>query len=210
MDTAIAPDIIDVLSSKAAAGNDVWAEVLSTAENYVDNEDKSLWAIGDLACLVVKRYGENRIQQFAIQVRKSVDTVEERRTVCLTYPKSVRSQFQAENEYLTYSHFRRAIPIVREKSLEEALAFLEQAATNEWSVEETTVQRNKLLGRPVPPARKTWRVPGVVRADFAGALVIPMQQGTFDAANIAQFVNEHRGDKDFEITLTVTYTKGAK
>jgi hypothetical protein len=109
--------------------------------------DTGRFLIGDIALDVTKDYGNNSIAQFAKDVNIPVGRVREYRTVCKFYEIQHRQKLLSENPTLSYSHLRAAM---RLKDIRAATAFLEAAAVNAWTVEQTGVKLLETLGKPTP------------------------------------------------------------
>jgi hypothetical protein len=129
----IALDDVDRLFVLANAGQQVWDEAIGLALTCSESDSRSAFMVGDLACLVEKRYGENRIAEFAKTIKKDVSAVRDRRTTCAVFPKAERAEFLEANPNLFYSHFRKVAPVVRKLGIEAAYDLLEQASEQDWT-----------------------------------------------------------------------------
>lgn len=192
-------DQIDLLLAAAERGDQIWDDAISIGLDCSETDSKSAFKLGDLACAVEKRYGENRIVEFAKTIKRDVSSVKERRTVCRAFPKKVRAEFLDDNPNLFYSHLRKAAPIVRKMSLDAAFTLLEQASVLDWTVEKLGVEKDKLLGKQVKPAAESWSV-NLQDAGLGRVLL-----HTNDADRIKQFVADHRDDPDYSVELRITY-----
>jgi hypothetical protein len=142
-------DPVELLERAAAAGEDVYQAAVGLGQMDRESKDRARWRIGDLARLVTKAYGQNRIADFAKDINEPVDRVKEYRTVCRYWERSVRADFLALPT-LTYSHFRIAL---RFADREDACDFLQDCAANAWTVEAARIELKKRLGEPLPAAR---------------------------------------------------------
>jgi hypothetical protein len=137
---------------RAAEHGDVWETILSAAIDAAEQGDASRWLIGDLAILVEKSYGEDRIGEFAKGIGTAVKTVKQYRLVCRFWnrEKSPREDFLAELKTVKWTHYREAM---RLKELGKAIEFIEECAINAWTCEAASVELDTRLGKP-PPVRK--------------------------------------------------------
>lgn len=174
-----AEDAYTVLAARAGAGEDVFQEVIAEGMKHRERGDAARWAIGDLALLVDKRYGENRIAEFAKGIGQRVSAVREYRTVCRFWTTSARTEFVGIDN-LTYSHFKLA---ARLKDLDAARDFLYDAADNDWTSERAGLALNERLGRPLPPPRLLDAVAWLATLDTdSGRLVLDLERGVDPAA----------------------------
>jgi hypothetical protein len=138
-----------------------WEELCERGRLAQQDMDKGRWTIGDDALTVRKRYGFDKLGDYAREINMPTERVQEYRTTCAYYQKSVRTDFLADNPTLTYSHLRAAM---RFKDIEESLSFLEKAAMACWTVETARIEVAQALGqtKPTPPliASKFCRITG--------------------------------------------------
>ncbi len=196
---------LNELIARAERGEQVMEEALELGATMAWNDSNSAFIIGDLALMVTKRYGKNKIAEFAKGIRKGVNSVKDRRTVCKRFPKALRATFRAENPNLYYSHFRTALRVEKKLGLDHALDFLRTASIDDWTVERTGVEADKKVGKEVKPARQEWLAPRppMIKAVESGSLIVPM--AGFDATNIHQFIQQHIWDEELEVGLFVIY-----
>ncbi len=196
---------LNELIARAERGEDVMEGALELGGTMAWGDSNSAFIVGDLALMVTKRYGKNEIAQFAKGIRKGLSSVKDRRTVCKRFPKAIRASFRAENPNLYYSHFRTALRVEKKLGLDHALDFLRNASIDDWTVERTGVEADKMVGKEVKPARQEWLAPrpSMIKAVESGSLIVPM--AGFDATNINQFIQQHLGDEELEVGLFVVY-----
>lgn len=176
---------IEALERRAAAGEDVYADATSMGSSAREDKDMSRWRLGDIALTVEKRYGENSIAQFAKDINESVTSVEEYRTTCRFWTRSVRAEF-LEIPVLTYSHLRSAKRLYDKFGMDGVRDFLYKAADNTWTTEQTRIEVNLALEKPVPPERLLDAAAWVTSADVdSGRLVFDLARGV-DSSKIAK------------------------
>lgn len=113
------------------------------------NMDDGCWVIGDLALLVKKEYGENRIGEYAKEILQPVAQVKEYRTMARFWKKSARTDFLTL-EGISYSHLKLA---KRLKKFEAAADFVRECSDHLWTVEKAAIELDKRLGKPEPPVK---------------------------------------------------------
>lgn len=166
-------DPVELLERAAASGEDVYEACINLGIVAREKNDSARWLIGDLAQLVHKEYGRNRIGEFAKKINEPVDRVKEYRTVSAFWQRAVRADFLGV-EALSYSHFRVA---KRLKDMALALAFLNEAATKGWTVEATRLVLNERLGKPPVPVRLLDAEATVSDWDRSGRLAFCLEPG---------------------------------
>lgn len=110
--------------------------------------DNGRYVIGDLACHVQKRYGENTVGKFAEALNAPVASVREYRRVCAFWSRAVRPALFAEMPSLSYSLLRTA---ARFKDTGIALDFLRECVDKEWKCEMAGVVASDRLGGKETP-----------------------------------------------------------
>lgn len=145
--------VLDLLEQGVEAGLDIFEQAVGLGEQVRRQDDDAKWIVGDLACLVQKKHGSNRISEFAKNIGWEVDRVKEYRTQSKFYPRSVRAEFWNNlPKGVTkpaYSKFRAA---KRFKDMEVALDFLLECPP-EWTCERLRVEVSVKLGKPTPPLK---------------------------------------------------------
>lgn len=142
-------EILALLEKADAAGEDIYDIAVNAGLKVAGEMDTGKWLVGDLACLVDKRYGKDMIGQFAIAINLEKARVKDYRRVCGFWQKDARAAF-LEIPVISYSHMRQAM---RLGNLPEASAFLEEVADNAWTVEQAGIELTKRLGKPEPAAK---------------------------------------------------------
>lgn len=118
--------------------------------------DEYRYVIGDIAMLVEKDYGRNLIGQFANDIGLAPVTLRQYRSVSAFYENNIRALF---SPLITWSHAnlaRRYAAKVADTpgaQLEAAMALLEAAADNDWTVGKLEVEVKTMLGAKVTPQR---------------------------------------------------------
>lgn len=115
--------------------------------------DEGRWIIGDSALLVEKHYGEDRIADYARECNLPKKRVQEYRTVCAHYEKSVRADYLRDHPNITYSHLRAAM---RYEDDITAWEMLDKASLNTWTVDQFQHEIAEELGKP---SRKNIAIP---------------------------------------------------
>ncbi len=175
-------DVLTSLERLIEQGDDAWEALVSAGIQAQERKDKSVWMIGDLACLVTTRYGQDAIGDFAKSIKVEVNRVREYRTVCRFWDRktSARAELLETCPNLYYSHYREAM---RLKEMDEAITFLQECSENDWTIEATRLELDKRLGKRVPP-QKLLDLEAVQIAAMKGELV------TFDLRASAHVLAE--------------------
>lgn len=156
-----------------------WAEIepeqafeaiCSAGRTESADADEKAWNLGDLACLVNKAYGANRIKKFANEVGASVSIVKQCRRMSAVFPKDTRYLFPN----LSRSHYREALPL---RALGAAI-MLQMAADNGWVVEQVKREKAKVLGKAYTKDKLLDATGCVERANpYTGQVVIQLDPG---------------------------------
>lgn len=136
------------LATAAAHGEDIWDGSKALAMEMTHDLDQRQLRLGDLACLVEKQKGEDTIGVWATEIGEVRKTITDYRTVSRFWPKDIRDEVLDELPRLNYSLLKLAAN--RFPNRDEALPFLVECASNEWSVERARVTLNKRMGKRVP------------------------------------------------------------
>lgn len=145
-----------------------WESICETGRLAAANMDEGRWLIGDLSLLVQTEYGEDRIGQFAVQINVDKARVQEYRTVCQFWQKSVRAEILHECPLISYTHMRMAMKL---EDLSVATEFVEQCNANGWTVEQARLELNNRLGKPSPPGKVMDMEMDLTMVDFETGLV---------------------------------------
>lgn len=105
--------------------------------------DTGRWIVGDLACLVVSRYKEHNLDDFAREINVQKASVYQYRQVCAFYEPSTRVEFLETNSRITYTHMRIAMAL---KSLDRAYDFLQEASANGYTTDEAAHHIGEIVG----------------------------------------------------------------
>jgi hypothetical protein len=108
-----------------------WEELVSAGIEARESKDNSQWVIGDLAVLVAKNYGTSALEDFSKTIGINKNTV-------LRYRAVSKVWLPTEREY-SLSHRHHMILCSRDDRYE----WLEEAASNQWSVEELRLRLKK-------------------------------------------------------------------
>jgi hypothetical protein len=102
-----------------------WEELISSGMVAREDRDNSQWLLGDLAKEVEKGYGEDTVGKYAGEIGIVKKTLMNYRTVSTRFSPEIRKKYRK----LSFSHFSTVA------SMEEPVAWLEQADDNGWSIE---------------------------------------------------------------------------
>jgi hypothetical protein len=173
------------LEQAAQSGANVWDDAVNAGMELNKSLDTRRFELGDLAVLIGKKYGQDTIGKFATEIGVGKKRLQEYRTVAHFYEKSLRMQIFNAYPSLTYSHMRTAMKLA---SPAEVMGFLEECATNDWSVEKAGVEIKDRAGEPLPPEKLieasvvvtgTDRSSGTMTFKFVGGLFpVEINQGT--------------------------------
>lgn len=142
---------LDVIQTAHEQGEDIW----DTAKNFglllSKKRDGVQYVLGDLACLVETRYGQDVLGKFASDIGESRRRLEDCRTVCRFFKKSTRVEIFEALPQLSFSHLRLAAQ--RFTTYEQAEAFLHECAHEGWTVEKASIMLKRRMGKVVPPEK---------------------------------------------------------
>lgn len=132
MKTAIVPmlEASDIKNYHAFSLEELVSMAVQARETY----DNARWALGDIACVVYKKFGTDGLLKFAREIGVKKDTISRYKEV------SERFNHETRNEYpmLSWSHFRNAAPQLA------ATDWLREAHDNNWSAEQMHVEIQKV------------------------------------------------------------------
>ncbi len=131
-------------------GEDIWESAISAGIDAQSSMDEGRWLIGDLARLVDKSYGDDRIGDFAKGINVDVKRVMEYRTVAKFWPISVRAELLEACPTVSYSHMRLAMQC---GDLDKATAFIETCASEALTVESARLRLKEVTGKPSKPKK---------------------------------------------------------
>lgn len=119
---------IDALKEMAANGEDIWEAAVSLGIQDEDDLTELRWRQGDLAMLIDKRYGDDRLGSYAKAINVPIRTIRHRRQMSRFYENGTRYRFANAH----YAHYREAM---RLETPERALWALEKASQRGWTIE---------------------------------------------------------------------------
>lgn len=164
-------DVIDILEQSAFEGRDIYADLVSAGQQDAADMDERRWRLGDLACLVTKEYGKNRIAEWAKDVNAVVASVRSYRAVASFFDRQnvTRVEF-SHSPVVTWSHFRLAARFKKhDHALDKADDFIRWIADNAVTVEKAGVKLSEAIGKPTPPVKL---FDGELCADAAGEWIV--------------------------------------
>lgn len=127
------------LEEAAQAGEEIHEQAVAIGQDAVDAADRNRITIGALAGLVERRYNEQSVRKFADEIGAGEKAVRQYQRVVDVLGIATCVEIM-DAGILKYSHMRAAI---RLKSRDAAVALLETAAREGWSVRETEVKAGK-------------------------------------------------------------------
>lgn len=107
--------------------------LLSLAMQARELYDEARWILGDIARVVVQKFGFKELDEFATKVGVAKDSLLRYREVA----ERVHSPLREKYKLLSWSHFRTAV------AQPEPEKWLEKAADGEWGVERLQVEIKK-------------------------------------------------------------------
>jgi hypothetical protein len=119
-----------------------WDVVCETGRLAASQLDEGRWILGDLALLVDKQYGEDKMGDFAKECQVPKKRIYEYRQVCGYWGSSVRADLW-ELPTVTYSLMRLAM---RLENVDEARRFVERTASKGYTVDKAHYVMGRLLG----------------------------------------------------------------
>lgn len=140
-----------LLEQAAEVGEDIWDISKNLGVEIVKVKDDKQFRLGDLACLVVKRYKEDAIGKWATEIGEKRSTVTGYRTVCSFWKKSAREDLLDRMPRVNYSLLR--LTAHKFETPEAAEDFLIEVCDKDWSVEKASVALKKRRGQVVPPEK---------------------------------------------------------
>lgn len=137
---------------------DDWEELADAGRMIYEAHERNRWQLGHLASKVTRKYGENSIGKFAVDIHCSPSIMYQYFEVWSFYTDEDRAIFPS----LTWSHYRAAKAAL---NYDMAIMWLGKAADGEWTVEDLTaaMDANPAGGDPPPRPQKL--------ADFSAELI---------------------------------------
>lgn len=188
---------IEAIRAAYELGEDIWDMCVSADIQDRQKEDVMRWNAGDRARLIVKKYGENSLANYAKKVNRKYRTLALYRQVATFWDDEIcnRVQILAECKNVTYSHFREAARLhkLKDATYEQALVLATKAIydwnDNSTTVDAAAVQITGMLGKPAPPVRVFDAVAEVARVpdprDERHYLLLEIERG----ADITQLLH---------------------
>lgn len=180
-------DVQAVLEAIERKDTAAWDMAVSVGMKMREDDDKTRWVTGDIAAALEKSYGENITGQFAKAIKRAAKTVYEYSSMARFYPMSARQKIFEDYETATYSIMRAA---KRFGTLEQAIAFIEECADGEFTVERANLEANKRLGKPVPPPRLLDAEVGLRHVDLETGVVAFQVAPGADLTHLQQHINK--------------------
>lgn len=172
-------------------GHDAYESMVALAHSVEVDTMAHRFLLGDLALLVRKSYGRNRMATFATAANIARSTMAQYKSVSQFYPEDVRSTF----ENLAYSQFRDAMRLK-----ENALDFLDEVSANQWTIEQTKIEVKKRVGIPTPPLKLLDAEGCIESIDYTtGKLVFMVAPGA-DLALLEQWLQRDVRVKVYELS----------
>lgn len=171
------------------SGEDAWESIISLAQSGENDMAQRRWLLGDLALLVGKQYGKNRLSDFATKAGIARSTMNQYKNMSQFYENDTRVSFPN----LSYAHFRAAMRLK-----DDATLFLSEASANEWTVEHAQIEAQKRAGKPTPPI-KLLDAEGCIEQVENGRMVIILEPGI---DYLEKLVNQQVQVKLYEVTET--------
>jgi hypothetical protein len=146
--TIAAPFDVDALFAELeSTAGDTFDLVVNAGIAARESLDQGRYVIGDLACHVKKKYGEDQLGIFAADIHCKAASVREYRRVCAFWLRPVRAELFDAMPGLSYSMLRDAR---RLGDTARALDFLRKCNDEGWKCERASIEIDKLLGKETP------------------------------------------------------------
>lgn len=120
-----------------------WEALCSYGLQISSSLDKNRWILGDLACIVGTKYGEDFIGHYAKEIGQHKKTLEGYRRVARFYPDRLRVELFEDCPNLFYSHYKNAM---RAGNTDDARRYLVECSANNWTVDEASRYLSDRLG----------------------------------------------------------------
>lgn len=175
---------IDTLESAIQRGDEVWSDAEELAREAAQQSDQRRYILGDIACLIKTRYGEDTLGEFAKDIQVTKKQLQEYRTTCAFWTRTERNRLLTALPRLSYSMLR--LTASRRMTPAEAIDFLQEVDATNMTVEAARVALKQARGDTLPP-RKVADVHvcvtalddrhGTMTVAFTGGLMPPVQTG---------------------------------
>ena len=133
---------IEAIQRLLDEGGDAYQDIVALAMSSEGDMSRRRFLLGDLALLVRKSYGRNRMAAFATAAGIARSTMSQYKSVSQHYPEEVRYVYPN----IGYAIYRAAMRLK-----EDSLVFLAEASNNGYTVEEAQIRIQERLGKQAPP-----------------------------------------------------------
>lgn len=168
-----------------------WQVVCEAGRLAAQQLDDGRWILGDLALLVDKEYGEDKMGDFARECNVPKKRIYEYRQVCGFWEKSVRADIW-EIPTVSYSLMRLAM---RLENIDAARAFVERCASRFPTIDKAYVVMGRLLGLTGKTKRR------------AKAIADLVTTYAMSAADVAQAIAAHSDELERKYRIVVYETQ---
>lgn len=172
------------LEAAIERGEDILSDAEELGREAAVQADQRRYILGDLACLVQKRYGQDMLGDFAKEINVSKKQLQEYRTTCAYWDKDARKQILSRFKTLSYSMLRLTAHCGL--SPKDAVMFLQTVNDNNMSVEKARLALKEMKGETLPPQKlpdvhvcvtALDTLHGTMTVAFTGGLVPPVHTG---------------------------------
>ena len=115
-------------------------ELMGLGMQARETYDRSRWVIGDIARVIVVKWGYEALDEYARKIGIGKDSIQRYKEVAQKYEQEEREEFR----FLSWTHFRSAAAQKKPKE------WLKEASDNEWSAEKLQVEIKKYKAAPEP------------------------------------------------------------
>lgn len=127
--------IAPTYEEQRTAGTLSYEALCDHSRAQVTNMDARRWDVGDDACAMATKYGEQNLASMARDINMNKTTLASWKRVAGYYPENLRRRLLDDLENLSYSHFKDAL---RLKDLDKSVAWLERCSTEGWSPDQSS------------------------------------------------------------------------
>lgn len=123
---------------------DTYEAICDYAREHSERLDDERWQLGDCANVVMQKWSEKTVEDFARDIGQHKSTVYQYAKVAAFYEPSLRRRLRDDLPNINYSHMRDAL---RLKDVEAALEWLTFASVQGYSADEASHHLTERLGR---------------------------------------------------------------
>ena len=123
---------------------DTYEAICDYARERSEALDTLRWKLGDCALLVMKKYSEKTMEDFARDIGQHKSTVYQYAKVSSSFPQSLRRRLKERYPNLNYSHMRDALRCTDRRAAER---WLKEVSDNGWTADEASRYLTERLGR---------------------------------------------------------------